>query len=149
MLFQRELIFRRTTPVVGDDVPPAPEVACIDDDTSVREALEGLLVAFGFAVKTFASAEEFLSSAQMERFSCLITDMKLGGMSGLQLHTSLLETGRSIPTIIITAFGDECLQRQATEAGVIALLRKPITREDLLSSIRLALNRSATGNENL
>ena len=118
MLFQRELNFRRPTPVVGDDVPPAPEIACIDDDTSVREALKGLLVAFGLAAKALASAEKFLRSAQMERFSCLITDMKLGGMSGLQLHTSLLETGHSIPTITITAFGDEYLRRQATEAGV-------------------------------
>jgi len=132
-------------PLVGDDVPPAAAIACIDDDTSVREALEGLLVAFGFSVKTYASAEEFLGLAHLEQISCLITDMKLGGMSGLQLHRHLSKTGHSVPTIIITAFGDDDLQRQAIEAGVIALLRKPITKEDLLSSIGIALSRSAEG----
>ena len=128
-------------------MPQPPLIACIDDDASVREALEGLLVAFGFAAEIFASAEDFLSSARLDRISCLIADVKLAGMSGLQLQRRLVESGYQIPTILITAFGDDRLRRQALDAGAVNLLRKPIAREDLLSSIELALKREADRDE--
>jgi FixJ family two-component response regulator len=129
-------------------VPPPPFIACVDDDAPVREALEGLLRALGFAVEVFASAEDFLQSAPLERISCLILDVKLGGISGLQLQKRLAASGYRIPTIIITAFGDDGLRVQALEAGAVAFLRKPIAREHLLSSIELALNRRPNGEVN-
>jgi len=129
-------------------MPPRPLIACVDDDASVREALEGLLLAFGFAVEVFASAEDLLKSAPLGRISCLITDVKLGSISGLQLQKRLAESGCRIPTIVITAFGDDHLRAQALEAGAIGFLRKPIAKEDLLSGIELALHRKPDGEVN-
>jgi FixJ family two-component response regulator len=126
-------------------MPPPPLIACVDDDAPVREALEGLLLAFGFAVEVFASAEDFLQSAQLDRISCLITDVKLGGTSGLQLQKHVVASGHRIPTIIITAFGDDRLRAQALKAGAIGFLSKPIAGEDLLSTIELALKRTRDG----
>lgn len=122
-------------------MPPPPIIACVDDDLSVREALEGLLVAFGFAVEIFASAEDLLQSARLERFACLIIDVKLGGISGLELQKRLIASELAIPTIIITAFGDNGFRTQALEAGAVAFLRKPIARGELLSAVELALDR--------
>lgn len=122
-------------------LPSRPHIACVDDDEYVREALEGLLTAFGYSAETFATAEEFLSSGRVEQVSCLVTDLQLGGMSGVQLQRRLIELGTVIPTIIITAFGDERLQKQAIDDGAVGFLYKPITQRDLLSSIRVALDR--------
>jgi FixJ family two-component response regulator len=126
-------------------VPLPPFIACVDDDASVREALEGLLVAFGFAVEIFSSAENFLNFPGLDRISCLIADVKLGGISGIQLQRRLVESGRRIPTIVITAFGDDRLREQAFEAGAISFLHKPIARGDLLASIAQALKRAPDG----
>ncbi|MER9216665.1 response regulator [Mesorhizobium sp. M0663] len=119
----------------------APLIACVDDDASVREALEGLLLAFNFEVATFASAESFLASGSIDTVSCLITDVRLGGMSGLQLQKSLIARGRLIPTIVITAFSEKGFHESAMENGAIAMLLKPITANRLLAAVNTALNR--------
>jgi FixJ family two-component response regulator len=121
-------------------LPTPPLIACVDDDPSVREALEGLLRSVRYAARTFASAEEFLRFAGLADVSCLITDMKLGGMSGLQLQRQLRASGLLIPTIVITAFDDEQMRQQSFAAGALGLLRKPIHDAELLALIRQALN---------
>jgi FixJ family two-component response regulator len=116
-------------------------VSCIDDDASIRDALEGFLRASGFAAEVFFSAEEFLQSGRLERTSCLITDVMLPGMSGLQLLDHLAASGHRIPLIVITAFPDEHLRARALSAGAVCFLSKPAAKEDLLTCIRSALNR--------
>ena len=118
-----------------------PLIACIDDDPSASEAIEGLLTASGLTAQTFSSAEEFLKLGRLEDTSCLVTDMRLGGMSGLELQSRLLESGHAIPVIFITAFPDERIRDRALDAGAICFLSKPITKEDLLTCIRTALHR--------
>ena len=110
-------------------------IACVDDDPSIREALSGFLRAFGFRVEVFASAEEFLNSEEIGDVQCLITDVKLGGMSGLQMQHQLIEAGRAIPTIVITAFADDQVYRRALKAGAVSVLRKPIPTDELLAAI--------------
>ncbi len=122
-------------------VPRKLLIACVDDDASPREALEGFLKAFGFAPAAFSSAEEFLQSDRLVETSCLITDIHLGGMSGLQLQTRLAALGYAIPTIVITAFPDDRIRERALSAGAVCFLDKPFNGEDLLSGIRSALDR--------
>jgi FixJ family two-component response regulator len=123
---------------------PIPLIACVDDDAPVREALEGLLQAFGFEVLTFASAEALLASDALDRVSCLITDMQLGGISGFQLQKRLIAINSLIPTIIITAFADEELRASSMDAGAIEFLLKPITAERILSAVNEALGRGGS-----
>jgi FixJ family two-component response regulator len=124
-----------------ETMAPRPMIACVDDDAGVREALEGLLLAFNFRVATFASAEEFLASDSIALVSCLITDVKLGGMSGLQLQKNLIARGRRIPTIVITAFFEQGFRESAMENGAVDLLLKPITADRLLAAVNTALSR--------
>jgi FixJ family two-component response regulator len=124
-------------------VSRTPLIAIIDDDAAVREAVQGLVEAFGFAAATFSSAEEFLQSERVNDTACLVTDVQLPGMSGLQLQNHLTVSGSRIPIIVITAFpGDD---RRALAGGAICFLRKPVIKEDLLRCIRLALDRWHSG----
>lgn len=112
-----------------------PIIACIDDDEPVCEALDGLLVAFGYTPQIYHSAEEFLKSARPDDIACLIVDVELGGMSGVELLGYLAASGITIPAIVITAFGDARLERQAFDNGASAVLRKPIAGTALLATI--------------
>jgi FixJ family two-component response regulator len=114
-------------------------IACVDDDALVREAIEGLLRAFGYDVLTFASAEAFLVSGKLATVDGIITDIQLGGKSGLQLQRELVATGYSIPTIVITAFAENGYRAQAMRAGAIEVLSKPISSERLLEVVETAL----------
>lgn len=116
-----------------------PLIACIDDEMSVAEAIEGLLKASGFKVAMFSSAEAFLTSKTLDEASCLITDVKLGGMSGLQLQNRLAEMGRQIPTIVITAYPDERTRDLALGGGAVCFLGKPVLGTQLLNCVDLAL----------
>lgn len=122
------------------NVSQDPLIACVDDDKSVRDAIEGFLRAFGFAVQVFSSAEEFLQSSFLKQTSCLIADVKLPGLSGLQLQERLIASGERIPTIFITAFSDTHRRALALGAGAICFLEKPITKDELLTCIRSALD---------
>jgi FixJ family two-component response regulator len=125
-------------------LPKPSIIACVDDDPSVREALAGLLRSVRYAAETYASAEDFLRVAKLREISCLITDMKLGGISGLQLQTQLATGGFVIPTIVITAFDDEQMRQQSLAAGALGFLRKPIHDAELLTLIRNALARGGS-----
>ena len=114
-------------------------VAIVDDDDSMRDALEGLLKAVGLPAQAFASAEEFLRSGQHRQTACLIADIRMPGMSGLELQAHLNAEHCRIPTIFITAHGDEKMRLQALRAGAVEFLAKPFDDEALLESIRVAL----------
>ena len=122
-------------------MPQKPLIACVDDDVSAREALEGFLKAFGFSPDVFSSAEEFLQSDRLDEASCLITDVHLRGMSGLRLQSRLAASGSRIPVIVITAFPDDRVRQRALSAGAVGFLDKPFNTGDLLTCIRSAINR--------
>jgi len=114
-------------------------VSVVDDDDSLRSALEGLLKSAGLPAVAFASAEEFLTSGQQHRTGCLIADIRMPGMSGLELQAKLNAEHCRIPTIFITAHGDEKMRMQALRAGAVEFLSKPFDDEALLESVRAAL----------
>ena len=116
-----------------------PLISIVDDDESMREAIKGLMRSLGYRVEAVASAQEFLSSRNGRRASCVIADMQMPGMTGLELHQRLLASGNPIPTILITAYPDNGVRERALAAGVIGYLSKPFEQDDLLTCIRSAL----------
>jgi|SRR2546421_7168369 FixJ family two-component response regulator len=114
-------------------------VAILDDDELMRSALQGLLKAVGLPAESFASAEEFLNSGQQHQVACLITDIRMPGMSGLELQAKLNAERCKIPIIFITAHGDEKMRMQALRAGAVEFMAKPFDDEVLLESVRAAL----------
>ena len=116
-----------------------PLISCIDDDVAVLDGIEAFLDASGFDTEFFLSAEEFLKAGRLDQTSCLITDVMLGGMSGLQLQERLASSNRNIPMILITAFPNDWARAKALDAGAICFLEKPVRAEDLLACIDIAL----------
>jgi FixJ family two-component response regulator len=116
-------------------------VAVVDDDEAFRAALQRLLKSAGFSVRSFASAEDFLDCGQQHETGCLITDIRMPGMSGLDLQATLNAEHCPIPTIFITAHGDETLRLQAMRGGAVTFLAKPFDDAILLESVRVALER--------
>ena len=114
-------------------------IAILDDDESMRSALQGLLKSVGISAQAFSSAEEFLGSGQQYRTACLIADIRMPGMSGLELQAQLNAERCKIPTIFITAHGDTKMRMQALRAGAVEFLLKPFDDEVLLESVRAAL----------
>ena len=115
-------------------------VAIVDDDDSVRSALQGLMKVAGLPALTFASAEEFLQSGKQGQTACLISDIRMAGMSGLELQARLNSERQRIPIIFITAHGEEDMRLQALRAGAVEFLAKPFDDEILLDSVRAALD---------
>jgi len=116
-----------------------PLVAIVDDDDSMRSALQGPLKAVGLPAQAFGSAEEFLNSGQQHQAGCLIADIRMPGMSGLELQAKLNAERCKIPIIFITAHGDAKMRMQALRAGAVEFLAKPFDDEALLESVRGAL----------
>jgi FixJ family two-component response regulator len=114
-------------------------VTIVDDDEFMRNALQGLMKAVGFSAQAFASAEEFLNSGQQQNTACLIADIRMPGMSGLDLQARLNAEHRRIPTIFITAHGDTSMRMQALRAGAVEFLSKPFSDDVLLEHVRAAL----------
>lgn len=114
-------------------------VAIVDDDDLMRSALLGLLKAVGLPARAFASAEEFLRSGQQRETACLIADIRMPGMSGLELQAQLNADHCRIPTIFITAHGDAKMWMQALREGAVEFLAKPFDDEVLLERVRAAL----------
>ena len=116
-----------------------PLIAIVDDDESVREATKGLMRSMGLAVETFACGEEFLRSPHLSRTACLVADVHMPGMSGLDLHRHLSARNKSIPTILITAYPNDSVRARALSAGVICYLAKPFSEDDLIKCIHSAI----------
>ena len=114
-------------------------VAIVDDDDLMRSALQGMLKSVGLPSRAFASAEEFLKSGQQSQTACLIADIRMPGMSGLELQAKLNAEHCRIPTIFITAHGDTKMRMQALRGGAVEFLAKPFDDESLLGSVRAAL----------
>jgi FixJ family two-component response regulator len=114
-------------------------VMIVDDDDSMRRAARRLVRSFGLGVDTFASAEDFLASGRLGETACLVLDVHMPGLSGIELQSKLIAEGHHIPVIFITAFADEKTQARALEAGAYAYLIKPFDEDDLLEGIRRAL----------
>lgn len=115
-------------------------VAVVDDDIAVRESLESLIRSVRLGVRVFVSAEEFLSSADLREADCLILDVRLPGMSGLELHRHLLDTDCKVPAIFITAHAsDDAARSEAFSEWTVAYLTKPFSEEELLDAIHAAL----------
>src|ERR1700736_5791585 len=130
-------------PGCGGDVPKTKSlISVVDDDESMREAVRVLMKSLGFTAEAFASAEEFLNSRQLPRTCCLITDVQMPGMTGLELHRHFVALGKSIPTILITAYPHHGGRERALGGGVVCSLRKPFDERDLLAGIHAALSTS-------
>jgi len=114
-------------------------IAIVDDDEFMRGAIEGLMKSVGLTARAFASAEEFLDSGEKRRIGCLILDVRMPGMSGFELHAALRAAQRPIPTIFITAHGDERTRREALRAGALDFVAKPFDDEALVATVRTAL----------
>ena len=119
-------------------------ISIVDDDPLVREGLISLMRSAGFATQAFASAEEFLSLAHRDEIACLILDVGLPGISGLELQSQLTTTvsNHRTPVVFVTAFDDEVTRQRALKGGAVDFLRKPVRRQALLSAVHLALQQN-------
>jgi len=115
-------------------------ISIVDDDESMREAIQSLLRSVGFRAKTFASGEQFLQSDQIENTACLILDVRMPGMSGLDLQRRLMATQCRIPIVFVTAHGEEEARSRALQEGAVDFLLKPFSEEALLNAIQAALH---------
>jgi FixJ family two-component response regulator len=117
----------------------ASMVAIVDDDLFVGESLSDLIQSMGYRTAVFLSAEHFLQSGSLRETACVITDLQMPGLSGLELQNRLAAEGRLMPVIIITAFPDENCRRRAMRAGAIGFLTKPCNEEALINCLQIAL----------
>jgi FixJ family two-component response regulator len=125
-----------TRPIIGN-------IGIVDDDEPLREALGSVLKAAGFDTAAFPSAEDFLNSPHWQDTSCLLLDVRLPGMSGIELHRHLVEVKSPIPVIFVTAHGDASLREVVMNAGASAFLNKPVRSDALLKEIRAAIKKTA------
>ena len=116
-----------------------PLISVVDDDASVRAGMVDLVQAIGFAAQAFEGASDFLNSDRIDSTSCLISDVRMPVMTGLELHDRLVAAGKIIPTILLTAYPNQRDRERALQAGVICYLTKPCNQDDLLACIRSAL----------
>ena len=126
-------------------MPKTAIIAIVDDDDSVREALTSLVRSLGYVALPFDYAEDLPNSKHRRSVSCVIADVHMPGMTGLELHDRLVAAGEPIPTILITAFPDEKSRERALQASVIGYLAKPFNEDDLLACIRSSLRDRETG----
>jgi FixJ family two-component response regulator len=127
---------------ISETLKAAPIVFVVDDDVSIRESLELLIHNEGWLAETFSSADEFLTRPQLLALSCLVLDISLPGISGLDLQKRITDARSDLPIIFITAYGDVPKTVQAMKAGAIEFLAKPFTYDALVDAIRQAIERS-------
>ena len=120
-------------------VAESTRISIVDDDASMREAIKTLINSIGLSVDEFSSADDFLKSARSEVFDCLILDVRMPGLDGLELQRRLAAANIAIPIVFITAHYSEDQRRKAMDAGAIAFLRKPFTEQELLNAIDASL----------
>jgi FixJ family two-component response regulator len=118
-------------------------ISVVDDDQPHRESMRKLIMLLGYTVEAFSSAADFLASRALPETACLVTDVNMPGMTGVELHRRLVDTGYAIPTILVTAYPDEVVRDQALKDGVVCYLSKPVDDDILERCVRSAL-RSGT-----
>lgn len=121
-------------------MPKAPVISIVDDDESVREATEFLVRSLGYSAATYASAKEYLQSGRVDDSSCLITDLRMPGMSGADLQDALIADGHQTPVIFISASLDEQVRSRVLDAGAYGFLHKPFKEQSLIDCLHRALN---------
>lgn len=122
-------------------------ISIVDDDESVREATKGLVRSLGYATVTFSSAEEYLRSDRVRDTSCLITDVQMPGMTGVELQDRLIASGKRTPVIFVTAFPEDNIRARVLEAGAFGYLSKPFNDECLIECLDEALKGNDSGPE--
>ena len=122
-----------------------PLIAIVDDDESIRRSTSSLLRAAGFVTAAFGDGQSFLASAARATAACLIADMRMPGMSGLELYQALVASGDGIPTVLITAYPEDITRSRARAAGISCLLGKPFVPEELLECVGEALEKPQRG----
>jgi FixJ family two-component response regulator len=123
-------------------------ISIIDDDQHFRVSMRKLVMLLGYTVEEFSSADDFLASRVLPETACLVTDVHMPGMSGIELHGRLIKLGYAIPTILVTAYPDEGVRDQVMKDGVVCYLSKPVDDGDLERCLRSALNRGKPVEEN-
>jgi FixJ family two-component response regulator len=124
------------------ELPTIPVIAIVDDDDSVRAATTCLMRSLGYVVHSFASAEDFLQSPHLDDISCLIADVQMPGMSGIELQAVMAESGRHIPVIFITAFPEERIKQRAQTPDTVCFLSKPFDSKVLVGCLETALRKN-------
>jgi FixJ family two-component response regulator len=120
-------------------MPKASLVSVVEDDRFFRDSMRRLMKSLGYSVATFSSAADFLASPRFNETACLIADVHMPAMTGVELHRHLIDRGHAIPTILVTAYPDEDIRIRALKDGVISYLRKPVDEEQLKRCLRTAL----------
>jgi FixJ family two-component response regulator len=121
---------------------PDPLISIVDDDESVRQALKSLIDSIGFRAEVFGSGEEFLNSAYVLQTDCLIADVRMAGMNGLELQERLNASGSPIPIVFISAHDDKDARVRGLRAGAIAFLQKPFSEDSLLGALSIGLDKT-------
>jgi FixJ family two-component response regulator len=123
-------------------------ISIVDDDQPFRESMRTLVTLLGYNVEAFPSAADFLASRLLPETACLLTDVQMPGMTGIELHRHLINAGYAIPTILVTAYPDEVVRDRAQKEGVVCYLSKPLDDGDLERCLRSALQRGTPIEEN-
>jgi FixJ family two-component response regulator len=129
-------------------MPTASLVSVVEDDQFFRESMRRLMRSLGYDVAAFPSAADFIASPRLAETACLIADVHMPAMTGLELHKHLIETGYAIPTILVTAYPDDVDRARALNDGVVCYLRKPVDEQHLIRCLRAALKPGEPGGEN-
>ena len=129
-------------------MPKASLVSVVEDDQYFRESMRRLMRSLGYGVEAFASAAEFLASPRLIETTCLIADVHMPAMTGVELYRHLIEAGYTIPTILVTAYPDDVDRARALNDGVVCYLRKPVDEQHLIRCLRAALEPGEPGEEN-
>jgi FixJ family two-component response regulator len=116
-----------------------PLISIVDDDQPFRESMRRIMISLGYSVETFSSPAEFLASPLLDHIDCLIADVNMPGMTGVELHKQIVDVGYGIPTILMTAYPDEVIRSRALKNGVVCYLSKPVDDSCLERCVRSAL----------
>jgi FixJ family two-component response regulator len=130
-------------------MPKASLVSVVEDDQFFRESMRRLIRSLGYGVEAFPSATDFLASPHLGETACLIADVHMPTMTGLELHRRLVETGHTIPTILVTAYPDSDVKARALKDGIVCYLRKPVNERHLVECLRAALHSDEPREKNL
>ena len=129
-------------------MPKASLVSVVEDDQFFRESMKRLIRSLGYSVEAFPSAADFLASPRLGETACLIADVNMPAMTGLELHRRLIDAGYAIPTILATAYPDDDVRARALDDGVVCYLRKPVDEKHLMRCLRAALHSDEPREEN-
>jgi FixJ family two-component response regulator len=129
-------------------MPKTSLVSVVEDDRYFRDSMGRLMRSLGYNVEAFSSAANFLASPRLIETTCLVADVHMPAMTGIELHRHLIETGYTIPTILVTAYPDDVERARALNDGVVCYLRKPVDEQDLIQCLRAALESAEPGEKN-